>query len=64
MVVLITDSKYYTDAIYCYDMMLERLQILESLGKFESAYQQYSIETALNAFRNQVRGDLHICKAV
>ena len=34
-VVQITDSKYFTDAIYCYDMMLERLNILETSGKFE-----------------------------
>jgi hypothetical protein len=63
-VVQITDTKNFTDAFDCYDMMLERLRILESSGKFEATYQQYSIETALNAFRDQVRGDLHICKVV
>jgi len=31
----ISDSKYFTDAIYCFDMMLERLNILETSGKFE-----------------------------
>lgn len=51
-VVQITDSKDFTDAIDCYDMMLERLQILESSGKFEATYQQYSVETAVTAFRD------------
>ena len=60
-VVQITDTKYFTDAIYCYDMMLERLNILETSGKFESTYQMYSVETALIAFRDQAKGDLHIC---
>ena len=45
-------------------MMLERVTILVSSGKFETAYQQYSVDTALHAFRDQVRGDIHIWKAV
>ena len=53
-----------TDAIDCYDMMLQRLQTLDISCKFEATYQMYSIDIALNAFRDQVRGDLHICKAV
>jgi hypothetical protein len=44
--------------------MLQRLQILDTSGKFEATYQMYSIDTALNAFRDQIRGDLHICKAL
>ena len=37
--VQITDTKNFTDAFDCYDMMLERLRILESSGKFEATYQ-------------------------
>ncbi len=49
--VLITDNKYYTDAISCFDMMLERLTSLESTGMFELAYQKYTIDKAFMAFR-------------
>ena len=60
-VVQITDTKNFTDAFDCYNMLLERLRILESSGKFEATYQQYSIETALNAFRDQVAAGEEFC---
>ena len=31
----ITDAKYFTDNIQCFEMMLERLNILDTSGKFE-----------------------------
>ena len=60
----ISDTKYFTDTIQCFEMMLERLNTLDTAGKFETTYQQYSVETAITAFRDQVKGDLNICKAV
>jgi hypothetical protein len=60
----VADAKYFTDVIGCFDMMLERLNTMESSGKFEAFFQTYSIDTALITFREQARGDFHFCKAV
>ena len=59
-----TDSKYYTNAVSCYEAMLAQLKDLDAAGKFESTFKNFTVETALSAFKVQLRSVFHDCMSV
>lgn len=58
------DSKYYQNAIGCYEAMIAQVRKLEATGKFEATLERYSLDNALAAFRVQFRSDFANCRSV